>query len=117
MSELKFVEEHAMSPESLKAKPCCKSGCIHCPHGFTLKKFGLEFSPITHEQISEVEDKFDFKMSLDDFKLEDYKIVILKDVICAVIRVDHLFAKECYIPVKFKTQGIYKEVIESYYFR
>lgn len=116
MTALNFADEQAMSPESLKARPCCKNGCLHCPHGFTLKKFGLEFSPITEDQIPELEAYFDFKVNLNDFKLEDFKIVTLKDTICAVIRVDHLFARECYIQARFETQGIYKELIESYYF-
>ena len=34
----------AMTSSTHKARgSCCKSACIHCPYGFTLKRFGLKF--------------------------------------------------------------------------
>ena len=30
---------------------CCKSNCLHCPYGYTLKNFGIEIIPIEEEHI------------------------------------------------------------------
>ncbi len=30
---------------------CCKNGCLHCPYGFTLKKYSIEPMPIEQKHI------------------------------------------------------------------
>lgn len=93
---------------------CCKSGCLHCPYGFTLKKFGLKFEKITNledEQLRQVVAGPD----LSDPRCSYHK-VILKDHLCAIIKVNHLFVLELYHMPGFEDQGLFKEMIESYYF-
>ena len=95
---------------------CCKSGCIHCPYGFTLKKFGLQFKDITDSNKQAAQNLTNDKLVIGEFPLSDYKIVTLKDIVCAVIRVDKLFVREMSLRVGFTEQGISKELVESYYF-
>jgi len=95
---------------------CCKSGCIHCPYGFTLKKFGLQFKDITDSNKQAAQNLTNDMLVIGEFPLSDYKIVTLKDIVCAVIRVDKLFVREMSLRVGFTEQGISKELVESYYF-
>lgn len=37
----------------LKKGSCCKNTCLHCPYGFTLKKYGLQIKKINIE-LSEI---------------------------------------------------------------
>jgi hypothetical protein len=95
---------------------CCKSGCIHCPYGYTVKKFGLKFEDVTESNKEPVMLLINNKLNIEEFPLCDYKIVTLKDIECAVIRVDKLFVREMIIREGFNEQGISKELVESYYF-
>lgn len=95
---------------------CCKSGCIHCPYGFTIKKFGLQFRDINENNKEAAQNLTNDKLIIGEFPLSDYKLIILKDVECGVIRVDKLFVKEICLRTGFTEQGISKELVESYYF-
>ena len=95
---------------------CCKSGCIHCPYGFTLKKFGLQFKDIDENNKEFAQNLTNGKLIIGEFPLNDYKIITLKDIECGVIRVDKLFVKEMCLRSDFTEQGISKELVESYYF-
>ena len=35
---------------------CCKTSCLHCPYGFTLKNNGLQFEVITQENLTEAKE-------------------------------------------------------------
>lgn len=114
---LNFAPLEAMPAKSLKARGrCCKNACVHCPFGFTMKKFGLKFVELNERNLDSVEKRFPQNINLKDFTLMDYKLVTLKDFVCALIRVDKLFVREFYLLDDFVEQGISKEVIESYYF-
>lgn len=103
-----------MPSSALRARQrCCKSGCLHCPYGYTLKKFGLKFT-----QVSDLNSP-DFLQMVSSPNLGDkeaYHWVSLKDVTCAVIKVNHLFVLEVYLLQDFADQGLSKEIIESYFF-
>jgi hypothetical protein len=92
---------------------CCKSACLHCPYGFTLKNNGLTFSDFTVESLNEI--KAFFK-DADSFPIDSFKKVLLKDIVCAYIRVDKLFVRDSHILEDFSDQGLSKEIFESYYF-
>ena len=89
-----------MTSQQLKArKHCCKSGCLHCPYGFTLKKFGLTF-----EKVADLNDK------------ESVHNVFLKGELCAIIKVDQIRILELQHVDGFEDQGLFKEMIESYFY-
>lgn len=98
---------------------CCKSACIHCPFGFTLKKLGLKFIDIDAKNLSEIE-----KISLEtggkdpwkDFSQENIKLISLKDQVCGYILKNHIIVKHLVLKPKFSDQGISKELVESYFF-
>jgi hypothetical protein len=117
MAIYQFCPPEAVPARTLAAKNhCCRNRCIHCPYGFTLKTFGLNFVTIT-DKYREVANKItNNSMDLENYTLDDYKIVTLKGFYVAVIRVDHMFVKEFYLLPDFSDQGLSKEVVESYYF-
>ena len=45
--------DSVFTSEFLKNKgTCCKSGCLHCPYGHTLNKFGIEIRDLSFENES-----------------------------------------------------------------
>ena len=34
---------------------CCKTSCLHCPYGHTLKAEGLQFEEVTEERLEEAQ--------------------------------------------------------------
>ncbi len=110
-------EEYKAVPAEVHRKrgSCCKSGCIHCPYGFTIKKYGLKFQDLESDNDSRLQ-KFEISINIDEFTLEDYKFVYLKETLCGIIRKDKLFVREFELLVEFRDQGIDKPIIESYYF-
>lgn len=109
------MEEYKAIPASVHRSRgrCCKSACIHCPYGFTMKNNGLQFLDFTPDEALTVKE---ITIDLSTYVLSDYKKVLLKETVCAYIRVDKLFVRELYLFEDFSDQGISKEVIESYYF-
>lgn len=98
-----------MSVEALKRRGhCCKSACLHCPYGFTLKKHGLKFTNTKDYDLS--------KLSDDILSGENTYIVTLKGCPCASIRVNHIIVTEFSLFNDYKDQGLTKEVVESYFF-
>jgi len=89
-------------------KTCCKSGCLHCPYGYTLKKFGLTF--IDYKTENGINHGFELE---NNWVL---KSILLKDQIIGVMAVDHIQIKKLYLKERFRDQGLFKELIESYYF-
>lgn len=104
----------------LRKGSCCKSCCLHCPYGMTLKKFGLEFEDYSVEK-KELAQKILMESGRAEFDLKNYanefiKFATIKGVICGLICVDKLFVKEIFLKHHFQNQGLDKEVVESYFF-
>ena len=101
-------------------KTCCKSACLHCPYGFTLKKHGLEFIDVNEEMFPLIEEilsennqaNFEWRA----FELENIKLVKIKDVICGFILKNHIVIKHLFLRTHFKEQDLSKEMVESYLF-
>lgn len=95
------------SEDLLKRGRCCKSSCLHCPYGHTLKKLGLKF----------IKSK-DFTSNIEQEVLtgDDTYIVTLKDHPVASMRVNHIVITEYKLFKGFESQGLDKEVVESYFF-
>lgn len=110
----------SMSSETLfKRGSCCRSSCLHCPFGFTVKSNRLEFLSLNNQNndfLEQLLQQLTIVVDTDLYSLENYKMVALKGFIFGLIRVDHLFVKEMELLPSFRNQGLTKELIESYYF-
>ena len=95
---------------------CCKSGCLHCPYGFTIKKFGFKFAPLDPNQLDWALAIAGDKLKSEVYGLGAYQTVWLKDVMCGLIRVERIFIREYFLLAEFSDQNITKELLESYYF-
>lgn len=92
---------------------CCKSACLHCPYGFTLKRFGLQFKEVSEDvdsaqRLAEKE--------IPEKELCNYRFIFLKDTLAGLMRINHIQVKELFLDEDFKDQNLSLEIIESYYF-
>lgn len=96
---------------------CCKSACLHCPYGFTLKRFGIQFKDA--ESDMEALRSLSSELAQRDFSGEDlslYKLFYIKEELAGAVRVNHIQVKEFFLHEDFKDQNLSKEIVESYYF-
>jgi hypothetical protein len=112
----KYEESSVQAEQLMNKGTCCKSGCIHCPYGFTIKKFGLKFMPITSDNIERISEITSEEIVIAEQDYPFYFYVGLKDTLIGLIKVDHLFVKKMYLHPNFQNQNISKELVESYYF-
>mgnify|MGYP000356679021 CR=1 FL=1 len=112
------MEYKPMSGKMLQNRGrCCKSACLHCPYGFTLKRFGLQFKDV--EDNLEALKALSQELASRDFSKEDlslYKFVFIKEELAGAIRVNHIQVKELFLGEDFQDQNLSKEIVESYYF-
>jgi hypothetical protein len=107
---------------------CCKTSCLHCPYGFTLKKEGLEFLTVTHENFSKAQElapdtsasensvaasflasafgEAKPKTFISNDNKADFLLVTLKGEICALVKKSGLQATEIFYAKHFDKQGI-----------
>ncbi len=99
---------------------CCKSLCLHCPFGYTLKKLGLQFDDVTEEDFSLIEAVMDEsgqeKVDYRPFYPNNIKLLFIKDVVCGVMLKNHIVVKHVFLKKYFQHQDLSKEIIESYFF-
>jgi hypothetical protein len=99
---------------------CCKSSCLHCPFGYTLKKCGLEFQAVTESEFESVEKIFsDVSTPTPDWKSfypENILLIKLKGSICGLLLKNHIVVKQLFLLPQFQNQGLSKEMVESYLF-
>lgn len=99
---------------------CCKSACLHCPYGYTIKKHGIQFQNVSEndaELISEIlsennQESFDWKSALPDNVL----LVKLKGSVAGFLLKNHIVVKNVFLRNHFKNQDLSKEILESYLF-
>lgn len=107
-----------MSAEFLKKRGhCCKSGCLHCPYGFAIKKFGLQFSSL--EEVSQEDlDIFlgELKCDLTHFDFAHTKLILLKEVVIGLMVHNHIIVQNLFLLEAFQSQSISRELVESYFF-
>lgn len=97
-----------MSVADLKKRGhCCRSTCVHCPYGYTLKQLGLKFTKI---------EDFDTTGLKEDYFETDSHIATLKGYPVASFKVNHIIITDFILFKDFEGQGITKEVVESYFF-
>lgn len=112
------MSESSMTVEMLKArKRCCNSGCLHCPYGYTVKKFGIQFKDYDEGLVIEVMKDLELNQSvLESFEKENIKLIFLKEFLVGVMTKNHIIVKDLYLKKSFAEQGLEKPLIESYYF-
>lgn len=108
----------SMSSDSLKKRGhCCRSACLHCPYGFTVKRHSIKFLEFNETNIDLVQDLTgQLALSLDEKQFSEYRLVILKNFIIGYIKVNSIVVTEMNLLPSFRDQGLSKELIESYYF-
>lgn len=98
---------------------CCKSACLHCPFGYTLKKCGLQFQDVTEADFPVVENILAESRTTTDWRSfypENIKFIVIKDNICGFLLKNHIVVKQLVLKPYFQEQGLSKEMVESYYF-
>jgi hypothetical protein len=99
---------------------CCKTACLHCPYGFTLKKLGLKFregSEADAELISQImAESGTAPVDWRGFLPSNLQFLLLKDEVCGFMLKNHIVVKHVFLRPQFQQQGLSKEMIESYYF-
>ena len=98
---------------------CCRSACLHCPYGFTVKKHGFQFRDFKEEDKSLLETMLIESKSDEDWKTFNYeniKFIFLKNQLCGVLFKNHIVIKHLILKPQFKDQGLSKELIEAYLF-
>ncbi len=103
-----------------KRGTCCKSACLHCPYGYTLKKLGLKFSDVTEGDKDALkimmEESGTPAVDLEPFFPDNIKFIHIKDTVCGLILKNHIVIKHLYLKPHYQNQGLSKEIVESYYF-
>ena len=117
-------------------RSCCKSGCLHCPYGWTLKQHGLQFRQLTEDDIAlaqeiinnEQKEKEEGvsafllasafgvpkkKEPLSIQNIKQYQFVILKGEICGLVKNGNLQAVEVFFLKHFQNQGLSIDIINS----
>ena len=99
---------------------CCKSACLHCPYGYTLKKHGLEFKEVKEEDFPQIETMLEesaqAKIDWKPFWPENIKIITIKDQPCGFLLKNHIVIKHLYLMPHFQDQDLSKEMVEAYLF-
>lgn len=99
---------------------CCKSACLHCPYGYTLKKHGLTFLEAKESDAELIESIMnesgpalvDWKPFLPD----NIKLISIKDTICGLLLKNHIVIKHLYLKPHYQNQDLSREMVESYLF-
>lgn len=99
---------------------CCKSACIHCPYGYTIKKHGIEFKafgPQDEQIIQEIlEEANQSSLEWKSFLPDNILLILIKGVVAGFILKNHIVVKKLVLKKHFEDQGISRELVESYLF-
>lgn len=122
--ELQYQNEEGFSvftSQYLKNRgTCCKSACLHCPFGYTVKKLGIQFKEVEENDFSKV-DEIIFKSGQvsNDWKKywpEHIRFILLKEKTAGVFLKNNLVLKHVYLLPHFQDQDLSRELIEAYFF-
>jgi hypothetical protein len=130
--ELSYINENGDSVHTSKylsnRKSCCKTFCLHCPYGTTLKEHGLVFTKVTADPeslksansiIKEDEGADTLGSSMIDsafggkkqtkiskYNYENFLLFSLKGYLSGVARLKQGEVKEVFLRTHFKNQGL-----------
>lgn len=99
-----------------KRGTCCKSSCLHCPFGFTLKKNGLTFRKVIEAEEELVKSLVGQDLNWRSHLPENIQWILIKDRVAGLMIKNHIIVKEVFLLPQFQHQGLDKDLIESYYF-
>ena len=99
---------------------CCKSACLLCPYGYTLKKLGLQFREAIagdEEKIQQfIDESGGTNVEWKAFMPSNVQFIELKGTLVGVMMKNHIVVKHVFLLPHFQNQGLSKEMVESYYF-
>ncbi|MCK5883806.1 MAG: hypothetical protein KAG61_08970 [Bacteriovoracaceae bacterium] len=141
-------ESHYLNPEGKRIATaeyhrnrgtCCKSSCLHCPYGETLRRDGLKFKPLdgpTFNQAKDLlslgeEEIFDVaKMLLaegygkkssfpilSELNRNQFRLVELNGHECGVIHLCGDEVSNLLLHPRFRDQGLNREIVDGHYKR
>jgi len=139
MSELSYTNADGFTVFTSKyyrnRGTCCKSNCLHCPYGTTLKNLGLDFSKVdcidTAKNIAKTKEEqsslsssllgsaFGSKpkiaeLEINQSNVDNFKFMFLKEVLCGVVEVSGQAVKSLHLKEEFNDQGLTKEIVSAY---
>lgn len=141
MSELSYINEdgdNVHTSQFLKNRgSCCKTNCLHCPYGTTLRNLGLEFHQLRLEDLPEanqiikentpaeeetlgaslLQEAFGKKKKSEvtKFNFKDFYFFTLKERKAGLVKKGRLQLKEVFLKEHFKEQGLDLATIGSYF--
>lgn len=95
---------------------CCKSACLHCPFGYTLKKIGMQFREVQEADFPLVESLVQGKADWKSFLPSNAQFILIKEKVAGVMLKNHIVVKHVFLNEHFQDQGLDKDIIESYFF-
>jgi len=141
MSDLSYTNENNDEVRTSKflknRKTCCKTNCLHCPYGFTLKTHGLDFVPVCIESIEKanaiIKSQDNHQASLassilasafgspkkevliSDKNIDKYFFIKLKGIDCGVAKKGIHQLNKVYLKEHFTEQGLDLHFVNSLY--
>ncbi|EQC47463.1 DUF5522 domain-containing protein [Bacteriovorax sp. Seq25_V] len=111
-----------------KRGSCCKTSCLHCPYGFTVKKEGLQFEVVDDSNFQEALEIFTIHIpdepeiassilasafgkpkkveKLSNLNMSKFRLVKIKGETCALVKVFNFQVLELYHVKHFEDQGL-----------
>ncbi|EQC52132.1 DUF5522 domain-containing protein [Bacteriovorax sp. DB6_IX] len=141
MSKLSYINEEGLTVFTSQfyrnRGTCCKSNCLHCPYGTTVKNLGLSFRPIDclekanslfqsrPEQTSAITSsllgsafgapkKAHVNIRVNEENKDHFQFVFLKDILCGIVEVKGKSLKSLHLKDEFKDQGLDEDTVSSY---
>ncbi len=105
---------------------CCKSACLHCPYGYTLKEIGIKITEIDDDNFHEAKELYEKfhptdsvtsslldsasgKKKVIAFRVEDFKVLTLKGFFCGILQMKNEVYINHFLKDEFSDQGITKD--------
>lgn len=106
-----------------KKGSCCKSSCLHCPYGHTLRTIGVKIEDINENNLNIAKSLYDSLVKKDDFTSsllnsafkskeeikfdrENFKILTLKGFNCGLLQLKNNSYEKHFLKDFFSDQGI-----------
>ena len=99
---------------------CCKSACLHCPYGYTIKKLGIQFKSVEAQDekiiLDILEEAGISDLEWKSFLPENILFIVIKNVVAGFLLKNHIVVKKMILKKQFENQDISRELVESYLF-
>ncbi len=111
-----------------KRGSCCKSSCLHCPYGYTIKKPGLKLESMPSTPDQEILDLYNQIYGSQSIassllgnafgkekkaEIKDFNLLSLKGVFCGLALIQNNQVHKLILKDHFSDQGITKSFIEG----